>query len=697
MPSRVAAIVCLGLVAWSAGCRKSLAPTSLANQAPETWIVAAPQDTITERDSQGRPIPPTVGRIPVRFHMYWAGSDRDGAVVGFYWAVVETLAVPPADGATVPPLPGPKARDYRYTTRTDSTFIFTASEDVNERQHAFFIYAVDDRGRFDPTPARFVFSAYDRFPPRAVIDECRAEGEEYRLVPRGGVMAIHKTYFVTDFFEISNEHSFPRDTVMSNARLHIRWHAESTSPSNVVTGYRYKLDETSFNTVDSSVHEVSYNTGVGRDRITAGKKIFTLQAIGRSGWRGEATRWFQMNFAPDTWFSGPDPNDPSASWQTHVDGNGKRYWYLDFGSQSWKDAFHGIPGSMMCVDSAFTLAAVRPERKTFLEAYGQRLWLRQEDDTVHMNSWVIVPGGGFDRDSPFTVFSNMVIFGDSLKAYPVLNPGPPNGSPIGFRIRVQVKDTRGGLTNPSETTTYPVVDPASSLDRRAINGYWGLATAGRAYAVLRAVDGDNTVDRRVDQQPGDGIGIVDRCEGGSSSPEDRALRSKVLTFYVDHAPVLEQAVRAFFPTPGAMLPRDISGGSAFNLPATDDDPVGDGLGGPGTDPILRWKIAILGRIVDAARDTCQQGTCYKDTCYIVPTEFRHPTPISFQIPDWLVAGDITVRVRLCDCLECDVLPGTNTCPFVGREVNPGQGRCVDVDIPCRLGPPAAVAVRPFGR
>ena len=694
MPSRVAAVFCLCLVAWSAGCRKSLAPTSLADRPPETWIVAAPQDTITERDSQGNPIPPTVGRIPVRFHMYWAGSDQDGAVVGFYWAVVETLAVPPVDGGTVPPLPGPKARDYHFTTRTDSTFIFTTSEDVNERQHAFFIYAVDDRGRSDPTPARFVFSAYDRFPPRAVIDECRADGKEYRLP--APVTEFHNTYFVTDFFEISNEHAFPRDTVMSNAQLHIRWHAEATSPNNVVTGYRYKLDETNFNTVDSSVHEVSYNTGRGQDRITAGVKKFTLQAIGRSGWRGEATRWFQMNFAPDTWFAGPDPNDPRAGWNTYSDGHGKRYWYMDFGNLSWKDAFHGIPGTMMSVDSAFTLAAARPERKTFLEAYGQRLWLRQEDDTVHMNSWVIVPGGGFDKDSPFAVFSNMQIFGDSLKAYPVLNPGPPNGSPIGFRIRVQVKDVTGQATMPSETPTYPVVDPASFLDRRAINGYQALTTAGRAYAVLRAVDGNGTVDRRVDQQPGDGVGIVDRCEGGSSSPADRALRSKVLTFYVDHAPVLQQNAQAFFPKPGATLPRDISGGSAFNLPATDDDPVGSAIGGPGTEPTLRWKIAIFGRIV-VAGGTCPQDTCYKDTCYIVPAEFPHPSPISFQIPDWLVAGDITVRVRLCDCLECDVLPGTRTCPFVGREVSPGQGRCVDVDIPCRLGPPKAAVDRPFGR
>src|SRR5947208_4909637 len=145
MRLRVGAVVCLFLAFWGAGCRKALAP-NLDNRAPETWIVAAPQDTITTRDPLNLPVPPTIGRIPVRFHLYWAGSDRDGAVVGYYFPVVETLPVPPEGASSVPPLPGPKARDYQFTTRTDSIFISHASEEVSERQHAFFIYAVDKKG-----------------------------------------------------------------------------------------------------------------------------------------------------------------------------------------------------------------------------------------------------------------------------------------------------------------------------------------------------------------------------------------------------------------------------------------------------------------------------------------------------------------------------------------------------------------------
>ena len=48
------ASVCL--VVFTGGCRKPLAPTFDRNQAPETWITAAPLDTITYR----------VGPLPVQ-------------------------------------------------------------------------------------------------------------------------------------------------------------------------------------------------------------------------------------------------------------------------------------------------------------------------------------------------------------------------------------------------------------------------------------------------------------------------------------------------------------------------------------------------------------------------------------------------------------------------------------------------------
>jgi hypothetical protein len=174
---RVGVVCCLVAAYLGTGCREPLTPNIDRNQAPETWITAAPFDTITIRDEFGRPIgTPTPGTIPVRFHVYWAGSDNDGSISGFYWAVVETLPRPQEGEVCPPQLPGPKPRDYHFTTKTDSFFVFTVAEDVPDRQHAFFVYSVDNQGKPDPTPARFIFNAQDRFPPIPVFDDCPTRG-----------------------------------------------------------------------------------------------------------------------------------------------------------------------------------------------------------------------------------------------------------------------------------------------------------------------------------------------------------------------------------------------------------------------------------------------------------------------------------------------------------------------------------------
>src|SRR5215510_11140723 len=276
---RVGAVLCLFAAYLGIGCREPVSPNIDRNQAPETWITAAPFDTITIRDQFGRPTPiegPRPGQIPVRFHVYWAGSDRDGAVTGFYWAVVETLPKPAEGQFIIPNLPGPKPQDYHYTTRTDSFFIFTVAEDIPDRQHAFFIYSVDDKGKPDPTPARFIFTAQDRFPPIPIFDECKCVGTVYDLLPGGGVLGRTETRQITD---IDLRTTLPRDTCPSNSALFFKWHAEPTIPQTIVVGYRYKLDETRFNEVGPEVTSATYNSGVGADTVapSTGTKIFVLR------------------------------------------------------------------------------------------------------------------------------------------------------------------------------------------------------------------------------------------------------------------------------------------------------------------------------------------------------------------------------------------------------------------------------------
>lgn len=405
------------------------------------------------------------------------------------------------------------------------------------------------------------------------------------------------------------------------------------------------------------------------------------------------------NVPPDTWFAGADPNDPAAGWRTDPGPFGGRY--LPAPEAGWQE-FPGIPHTMLSAESLQVFPKDRPERRTFFEIYGDRIWLRQEGDTVHMSSWAIFPSGGSDPDSPYSVLVNRALFPPWIDA-PILMADTANGSPIGFRLRVELEDVLGRVSRPSEGNTYPRFDPASEFHDPVVNGYYPLIEAGRAYAVARAVDGDGAVDERVDRQPGGAVGIVDRVDGGGGSPDDVALRSKILAFYVDHPPQLLQGNPAFRPVAHQVFTRRTLGaGVDLDLIAADDDPfdasvypqhhthVFSRVGGPKGAPILRRRIAILGKWA---------GDPSRDTCYVVPGDIMGPMA-SFTIPDWVANGPITVLVRLCDCYECDVQPGPGACAaFAGTELRPSFGRCVDTQIPCQLSvpPPAAGLVGGAGR
>ena len=240
MRFRAGLFVSIFLVLLGAGCRKPLAPNIDRNVAPETWITAAPQDTITTRNELNEPVPPTVGTIPFRFHVYWAGSDQDGAVAGYYFAVVETVTTPGLPRAS---LPGPKPRDYKFTTRSDSTFTFNVFEESRVREHAFFIYAVDNNGKPDPTPARFIFNSLDRYPPIAVITLAQWTGylfdpDNSNAPARQFSGAINDTFLITK--------PSPLDTIPSGSSVRFEWRGEESAPHNPAVRFKYKLEETAF-------------------------------------------------------------------------------------------------------------------------------------------------------------------------------------------------------------------------------------------------------------------------------------------------------------------------------------------------------------------------------------------------------------------------------------------------------------------
>lgn len=653
MRLRAGVVLCLLVAIVGVGCRQALAPNADTNLPPETWITAAPQDTITMRDKDGKVIAPEIGKIPVRFHLYWAGSDADGAVVGFYYAVVETLPFDPNGFGILPSLPGPKARDYHFTTRTDSFFIFNVSEETTTRQHAFFIYAVDDKGKADATPARFIFKADDRYPPLPIMGLAppapaspdtgsKAIGTTYSIDAGGTLRATTKTYVIRDSL---NRETFPSDTVPTASELYFKWRAEPTLAGAYVTGYRYKLNEPLFVPVDSSVHVKNYNTGVGNDAVPAGLSVFTLRALDQAGGKREITRRFQMNFSPDSWFAGPDP----ALFPLRPDGS--RFLQVP----NW-NSFAGLPGTLLSLDSVNVLPALRPYRRTFFEIYKDRLYAHVENDTVRMNSWVVFPGGGLDPDSPYSVQvdnldPNLTKHGD-IRNTPVLTPAnKPNGSPVALTTQVwTVLDPSHGISRFASALPYPVFKPGVPYANPVINGYWGMFQSGKAYAVIRAVDGDGASDGRIT----DMVAFANRIDTFGGTADEVNLRTRIITFYVNRSPIL-----------GRTSPRAdttiCSSNFTLILPATDEDPYDPGglpssVGGPSESVVLRRMLTLRGK-----------NLADRDTAWTDPQQYYTQIILNWTVPSFFKAGRLILEVQLCDCPSC--------------ETNPGQGRCVVTQIP----------------
>jgi len=660
MRLRFGVVFCLVAVVLGMGCRKPLNPNIDRNMAPETWITAAPMDTLTPRDPNGRPLPidPTVHFIPVRFHMYWAGADADGAVVGYYYAVTETTTTRDPGSGLLPDVPGPKPQDYHYTTRTDTTFIFNVMEGSPDRQHAFFIYAVDNQGKADPTPARFMFTAIDNFRPTPIFDIARATGTVYTI--EAGQLVSHPD--IKDITDIETRAHLPRDTAAVNSVLFYKWHAQLGIAGTFVKKYCWRLEETTFN---CSTTVPPQDTVTYSGPFAAGRKTFTLEAVDQAGGANDSTRRVILNYMPDTWFSGPNPTDPQFV-QTY-DQTGDRY-YVDLRGQTQAQfaAWPGITGTLMSGDSLKVLPISRPQRKTFMEIWNGRIYAHSEGDTVHMNSWVVFMNGGYDKDSQYKVrvdYSDpwlRPLFPDTAQ-YPVILRRPERGSPVGFRSQVIIStDPTGSQTNFAQTGLYPVYEPASVFRATNLNGYWPMFLSGKAYAVARAEDGDGQTDDKVGDQHSL-ADLVDANGGTGGTPEERALRQReVMTFYVNKSPFFDLTDPAFVPAPDGTTQFF---GISWNLylPSDDVDPYDPAtankpVGVPTASKPLRYRISIFGK--DLTGHDLEYD--YDPGGQYAPY-FFNTFNVTLNVPPELDSGPVKIRVQLCDCVECERLGGQGRC------------------------------------
>ncbi|MCB1182125.1 hypothetical protein KDM41_01745 [bacterium] len=131
------------------GCRAFEPEAVIVNKPPETFIIGAPIE-----DGGGY----------YHFHVFWYGSDADGRVERFVWALTDTTI---QDDDTTddeedqnfnPALDASTLEIANWTTRTDSVFNFTIDQGTNQAADmTLHMVAIDDFGAYDRTPARLHF------------------------------------------------------------------------------------------------------------------------------------------------------------------------------------------------------------------------------------------------------------------------------------------------------------------------------------------------------------------------------------------------------------------------------------------------------------------------------------------------------------------------------------------------------------
>ena len=322
-----------------------------------------------------------------------------------------------------------------------------------------------------------------------------------------------------------------RDTVPVNAVLkNVRWRrARHGSSAGAASDGAEYFDEAPDAIVSDSRPDPSQG-------FPPGAQLLVLRAPESAG-GGRVQVSFVVGFAPEgAWFAGPDP----ALFPPSSDGDGRAVDVTDWAhfttSPAWPPDGRGYfgPDSFQFVPSSRRPVGDDLDRRTFYEIFGDRIYARNEGDAVHLDSWIVFPLGGFDRDSRY-----VPRIGDAGNTLPAGYAARPDvysaliaqgllASPVGFRYAPTIVLADGTRLRGSETTLFPLFDVASVFHNPVMAGYMRSVRPGKVYLSIADEDAEGMVGRL----RGDPVALVDRVDSGGGTAEDRALRRRVLTYRV---------------------------------------------------------------------------------------------------------------------------------------------------------------------
>ena len=247
------------------GCRDDTSLPIDRNRAPETILTGAPGDSQTAF---------------YRVHLYWKGTDLDGEVVGYEWAVTESLPVP-------------ENIVYQQTTRTDSVFNLQVESNREVLGHRFYVRSIDNEGKRDDTPAWTFFAARNNCEPAVTFERAEAIGPDDRV-----------------YTILSTDLRTPSDTIPTGSSVRFSWSGfdcdVALDPDGTidtvghVTRFSHHLTPLEINDIQGSLTDTvaTYEAS----RLRTGPYVMYVRAVDDAGFAGldPSVRTFVWNFDPKT-------------------------------------------------------------------------------------------------------------------------------------------------------------------------------------------------------------------------------------------------------------------------------------------------------------------------------------------------------------------------------------------------------------
>ena len=281
-----------------------------------------------------------------------------------------------------------------------------------------------------------------------------------------------------------------------------------------------------------------------------------------------------------------------------------------------------------------------------------------------MNSIVVLWNGGYDKDSRYipradSTDPHLRASDGSLATGPVVEAAGRVGSPIGFRSLVATRLTPVGPQEPS----------GADLDLPGLRARVGLPFPAHGRLLAHVRRRERPMPWPAPRTPTaawttsvDGPGGAGRRRGQPGGTDaERALRRKVLVFYVDKAPALvRDPSPTFLPYEGQSITTSCGTSSCVAWTSTRSTPPGESSGRrshPEDDPplqghALRQEPRGSRHLLDLSR--ADRPALHPALGADVALSF---VPGGTMATNPFASGPIKVSIQICDCIDCETCAG----------------------------------------